>query len=134
MGSKCSSTRQYTALFRPFPPCLASTRNFFNSLLVKKNDGQAKAWVIPTKNHTVMMPDNHWWQPMIPCKEFGPTKLNGLIDEEAPIKCHDNSVPEWWTDKWQWSIDGENFSGQVDDMEPAIGVVEHGYFVLGKRT
>jgi CRP-like cAMP-binding protein len=33
MGSKCSCTRQYTALFRPFPPCLASTRNFFNSLL-----------------------------------------------------------------------------------------------------
>ncbi|MEJ2393211.1 MAG: hypothetical protein P8Z77_00255, partial [Candidatus Thiodiazotropha sp.] len=33
MGSKYSCTHQYTALFRPFPLCLASTRNFFNSLL-----------------------------------------------------------------------------------------------------
>jgi hypothetical protein len=103
-------------------------------LLIKKKDGQVKAWVIPTKNNTVMMPDIHWWRPMTPCETFGPTKLNGLIDEEAPIKCHDDSVPEWWADKWQWSIDGKNLSDQVDDMEPAVGVVEHGYFVLGKRS
>jgi hypothetical protein len=28
-----SCTRMYTALFRRFPPCLASTGDFFNSLL-----------------------------------------------------------------------------------------------------
>jgi hypothetical protein len=33
MGSKCSCTDQYTALFRPFAPCLDSSRDFFNSLL-----------------------------------------------------------------------------------------------------
>jgi hypothetical protein len=32
-GSKCSCTRVYTALFRRFPSCLASTGDFFNSLL-----------------------------------------------------------------------------------------------------
>jgi len=37
-SSKCSCTHLYTALFRRFPPCLASTGGFFNSLPVRAAD------------------------------------------------------------------------------------------------
>ncbi len=69
---------------------------------------------------------------MFPCGNFGPTEVDGSIDETAPIRCHDRQGPEWWTDMWLWSIDGKNHSGQVDDMEPAKGIIEGGYFVVGK--
>jgi hypothetical protein len=103
-------------------------------LLIRKRNGEVKAWTIPTRNNVVLMPDLHWWRPMTPCAKFGPSLISGLIDEEAPIQCHDKSVPEWWADKWLWSINGKNHSGQVSDMMQTKGVVENGYFVVGKSS
>ncbi len=109
------------------------SKTFWSILFVRKHDGELKAWKVLTKDSAVLMPDLHWWRPFVPCKHFGPTEKDGRIDETAPIQCHDEPITEWWSKVWRWDIDGKNLSGQADDMESAKGVVEDGYFVVGKR-
>jgi hypothetical protein len=104
----------------------------YSILLHRLQSREIKAWRVPTGDGAVLMPDLHWWRPMYTCKDFGPTTSDTDATKIASIRCHDSATPEWWVDKWNWSIDGENYSGQVDDMEPVGGAVENGYFVIGK--
>lgn len=102
-------------------------------LIYRKQNGQLRVWRLPRRNGAILMPDLTWRRAMYECREFGPTMVNGQIDETLPIQCHDKDVDEWWADRWQWDIEGRNLSGQVDDMEAVVGVEEAGYFVIGKR-
>ena len=101
--------------------------------VLRRADGTYRAWAVPLRNGHVGLPDIHWWRPMVECEQFGPTLRGGLIDASAPIKCHQGVISKGWADQWQWSVDGKS-AGGVDDLEPAHGVFEGGYFVVSKRA
>jgi hypothetical protein len=84
MGSKCSCTPQYTALFRPFPPCLASTRNFFNSLLGQ--DYVSK----PAKHY---FEEAEGWNVKYVQFKYGETKID--VGSEKDVEIFDASIKEW---------------------------------------
>lgn len=99
-------------------------------MLVKKADGTVHAWTVLVRKGAVGMPDKYWWQPIYDCQQFGPTLVNGKIDERKPLECHDSNVAEANRKQdWQWSIDGKALSTNVTDMEPTQGTVEGDYFV-----
>jgi hypothetical protein len=106
----------------------------YSILVYRLQSSEIKAWSVPSKNGAVLMPDLHWWRPMYPCENFGISAAGSNSYNELSIQCNDSDTPEWWADKWKWSIDGKNYSRQVDDMEPLIGTEENGYFVIGKRS
>ncbi len=101
-------------------------------ILVKRLDGHIDAWGISTRNGEVGLPDNHWWQTYLVCKNFGPTVINGVIDETKPISCHDDLESRYGitNNKWKWSIDGKALVNYLDDMERIEGTVKGGYYVL----
>jgi hypothetical protein len=100
----------------------------------RKLDGTLKVWRVPTKNDSVGMPDLHWWRPMLECENFGPTKVNGMVDETLPIKCHDKETSEFWGTEWQWTIEGENMGKRVEDMDFVSGSVEGEFYVFQGRS
>lgn len=108
--------------------------NYYNSILIyKRNNNEVLAWVVPVKEGKVVMPDFHWWQyPAYLCSKFGPTMINGVVDESLPIQCHDTETPKWWRDKWQWGFNGKNLNRQVDNLRRINGTIETRYFVLHK--
>ena len=101
-------------------------------LLVKRLDGHIDAWNISTRNGEVGLPDYHWWQVYFDCKNFGPTMINGVIDETKPITCRDNLERKYGITKnrWKWSIDGKALVNYLDDMDRIEGTVKAGYYVL----
>ena len=103
-------------------------------LIYKKYDGNLNVWHVPTKGNFVGMPDIHWYRPSFKCAQFGPTFVNGKVDESKPIKCHYSSDPDSWFMGLEWDIDGNNIKGHVKDMRKAKGTIEGKYFVLGKRS
>lgn len=105
-------------------------------ILMKLTDGSIRAWSVPTKNGNIGMPDHHWWRPFFPCKDFGPSKVDGLIDMHSHFKCHDTDIPhEWWATAWQWDLSGKAIdSSAIGDMLEITGTIEGKYFVLGKRS
>ena len=73
--------------------------------------------------------------PFYDCENFGPTFINGVVDESQPIKCHDSTMPsKWWSEHWQWSIEGKNLAGFVDDLKRAEGEIHGEYFVIGQNS
>jgi hypothetical protein len=103
-------------------------------LIYKKYNGQLNVWNIPTKGKVVGMPDIRWYRPYFECNQFGPTFVNGKVDESKPIKCHNSNQPDGWFMKLEWDIDGNVTKGHTDNMHKAIGTIEGKYFVLGKRS
>ena len=107
---------------------------FWGVFIYKKHDGTIKIWNVSVKNNAVGMPDRHWWLPIYACQDFGPTRVNGVVDEARPIKCHDPKLPsDWWDTAWHWDIDGQNLNGgSIRDMQPTRGALHENYFVVGK--
>lgn len=105
-------------------------------VLVYKNfAGEINVWDIPVKDKGVGLPDLKWWRPTLLCSEFGPTKVNGSVDESLPIKCHDDESELYWLrPHWKWTIEGKNIIGEFSDLLPATGVIEYGYFVHSKTS
>ncbi|WP_020406415.1 hypothetical protein [Hahella ganghwensis] len=101
-------------------------------LLYKGLDNHLHAWDVPTKDGYIGLPDIKWWNPVYQCKEFGPTVVNGVVDEALPITCHDKELPsEEWREEWQWDISGQNLGEYVSDMLKTKMKVEGRYLVLG---
>ncbi len=102
-----------------------------STLLLKTANGKLHAWTVLVHQGAVGMPDKYWWQPAYDCQHFGPTLVNGRIDENKPLECHDASaaVANRKLD-WQWTIDGKALSSTMTDMIPTRGDVEGDYFVL----
>lgn len=106
----------------------------YSIFIYRLQNGELKAWSVPSRKSAILMPDLHWWRPMYPCENFGLSASGSDSNKEVSMQCNDSDTPEWWTDKWKWSIDGKNYSGQVDDMEPVRGAEKSGYFVIGKSS
>jgi hypothetical protein len=103
-------------------------------LIYKKYSGELNVWHIPTKGKVVGMPDIWWHRPYFECSQFGPTFVNGKVDENKPIKCHYSNQTDGWFMQLEWDIDGKVIKGHTNDMHKAIGTIEGKYFVLGKRS
>lgn len=97
-------------------------------VFVRAEDHSTRAWHVLLRAGHVAMPDIHWWRPLHECKDFG---LAGFPD--AALTCKDPDVPDWWKARWRGSVDGKAMHGMVDDMEPATGSFDGGFFVVGKR-
>ena len=129
-----SDMKEGSSLIVPLAKAAISSAGWQPGLFVlRRADGTYRAWAVLLRNGHVGLPDIHWWRPMVECEQFGPTLRDGLIDASAPIKCHQGVISSWWADQWQWSVDGKSV-GAVDDLEPAQGVFEGDYFVVGKRA
>jgi hypothetical protein len=85
---------------------------------------------IPVKNGLVGMPDLHWWKPFHNCAQFKIIKES----KKSIITCSDQSISDWWAGEWRWDMNGVNLGKFVDDLEPAKGIVEGGYFIYAKRS
>lgn len=99
---------------------------------LRTKDGNLRAWAVYARNGEVGMPDYHWWRTYFSCKEFGPDLKDGVIDEKSLIQCHDKDLYQGQVEYWRWQLNGKAVSQYVDDMQPANGVIEGEYFVLGK--
>nr|WP_298145359.1 hypothetical protein [uncultured Pseudomonas sp.] len=104
-------------------------------LLTKSPDNSIKVWIVPSQNGHIGMPDQHWWRPIYPCKNFGLSTSSGPIDEPHYLMCHDKNTPyDWLLSRWKWDLNGKAIDSRaVEDMPIAIGTVKGKYFVLGKR-
>ena len=114
-------------------PTLASlsTKYKWGILAYRKHDNSVKAWNLPMQENSVGLPDLRWWRPTENCTTFGPTLVNGLIDETQPIKCHDKKQPaQFWVKEWQWNIDGKSQGKLVDDLIPTMGIIEGDFLVI----
>lgn len=100
------------------------------AFVYKKINGEINAWRLFSKNGAVGMPDLRWVRPMFECKKFGPTEINGNIDETKPITCHDDDVSDYWRKEWRWTIDGKNMGNMVEDMDSISGSIEGDFFVV----
>jgi hypothetical protein len=107
-----------------------------NVFIYRKLDGTFRFWSLATYDGKIAMPDVHWWRaPAGFCSNFGPTVVNGQVDESKPIRCHDDDVPSYWADYWVWDIEGKNIGRSgFDDMIALPGVVEGNLFLLGAST
>lgn len=101
--------------------------------IYRRFNGDLKVWRLFSKNDAVGMPDLSWTRPMLECRDFGPTVVNGLVDESRPITCHDDNVSDYWKNEWRWTIDGKNMGKMVEDMVPVSGSIEGEFFVIHKR-
>ena len=103
-------------------------------MLVKKNNGDVNAWHVRVKDGAIGMPDYNWWVIYYSCKQFGPTLVNGLLDEASPIACHVPTESMYGYAKiWRWSIDGIALNPNVANMEKAKGHVKGKFFILGRN-
>ena len=104
-------------------------------LIYRKVDGSVNVWDVPMMDGMVGMPDLEWWRPFHKCQSFGPTVINGVVDESLPIMCHDVSLPsDGWSEQWRWDIDGNKLGTYVVNMYKTNGISEHGYFVFRKKS
>jgi hypothetical protein len=96
-------------------------------LLIRDKDGKLFTWLVVVKDGRRRLPDQAWWRPGYPC-ELEPNF------ESGEIACNDNRASEWSRSRYRWKIDGTSLSNQVPNMEPAQGIEESGYFVVGKSA
>jgi len=118
-------------------PTLGSLANGYvwSVLFYRRHDGRLLAWNIPTKGGVAGLPDFHWWRPAYKCSDFGPTKVDGVVDESLPIKCHDKpSGSNDWYLGWKWDIWGNATLMGLDDMYKTKGVENGSFFVFRKRS
>jgi len=119
--------------FKYFPhPVPLKVDNYEWAVLVyRKKDDSIKIWGIPMDNGNVGLPDLQWRKPFYDCKNFGPTLVDGVIDESLPIKCHDvKQLSEWWATEWQWDIDGKSLGSMVDSLHKTKGDLVGNEFVF----
>jgi len=103
----------------------------YSLLIIKRKNGDINAWNLLTKGKEVGMPDYYWWRVYFTCAKFGPTLVDGVIDESKPIKCHESSEStKYISENSVWSIDGVALKPGIANLEQAKGIVEGDYFVL----
>lgn len=100
-------------------------------LVVRGMDDVVNVWSVPTRNGKVLLPDVHWFRPMVECSKFGvmPSRsVKGLM----VLGCASLDRRQDWASYWEWTFDGVNVSGSFSDMEPVLGYIHEDEFVIGK--
>ncbi len=100
---------------------------------IKTKAGEIRAWSVYTKNGDIGMPDYHWWRVYNTCRNFGPDVINGVIDEDSYIQCHDKNLPQWQSNNWRWNLEGKALTQNVTDMNQVDGFVEGDFYVIGEK-
>ena len=91
-------------------------------------------WDVPVKDNKIGLPDRYWYFPSYLCGNFGPTFVNGIVDESKPIKCHDKAIENTIWGEYEWDINGVNLRGNASDLQRTKGVIEDGQFIIGKNS
>jgi hypothetical protein len=100
---------------------------------LKTKAGEIRAWKVYTKNGEIGMPDYHWWRTYFTCRDFRPGIINGVIDENSYIQCHDKNISQWQSNNWRWNLDGKALTQNVTDMNQVKGFIEGDFYVIGKK-
>ena len=83
-------------------------------------NGELHVVAAPVDQGTVMMPELHWWKPLMNCKDFGVDAAIGTITNDSRFRCRDADQPEAWVKQWQWDVHGQHIAvpdGQkIDNM------------------
>lgn len=73
-------------------------------LVLRDWDGVIYAYLVPTNNGRIPMPDRFWGWGWYDCEDFRPElDLNGKIKKDGVVKCHDNNPN---INSWEWSYNG----------------------------
>ncbi len=91
-------------------------------------------WAAPIQGTAIGMPEFKWMRPMYqPCYNFGPVKVNGVVDESKPFSCHDPAANFMGlAEELRWTTGGKNLGKMTEDMIPVTGLIEGDYFIIGK--
>jgi hypothetical protein len=81
-------------------------------------DGELYVVAAPIDQGAVMMPDIHWWKPLLNCKDFGLNAAQGAITDKSRFGCRDAEQPEAWVNRWLWDIHGRHAveGAKIDNM------------------
>jgi hypothetical protein len=93
-------------------------------MMVRKLDGQLRVFKVPFRDGQVVLPDIHWWKGGRSCAKFEPDYVKG------DIACRDSDQHTWSIESYRWTLDGNNLSGFIDNMDLVRGTEESGLFVF----
>ena len=76
-----------------------------NVLIILDWDNSLHAYLLPTENGEIKLPDRYWGFGFETCSEFGPeTDELGRIKKDGVIKCHDDKIDSG--SLWEWTYSG----------------------------
>jgi hypothetical protein len=88
--------------------------------VVRPPTGEIHVVAVPTEQGTVLMPDIHWWKPLMNCKDFGLNAVGGTVTSESRFRCRDAEQPDAWVNQWQWDLFGKHIvsadGSKLDNM------------------
>ena len=87
--------------------------------IVKSAESRIHVVAAPIANGKLLMPEGHWWKPLIQCKRFGLDAADGAITDQSRFRCHDDNQPAEWAQRWQWDLFGRairSTDSKLDDM------------------
>lgn len=95
-------------------------------LLIRDWDEKYYAYLIPTENGKVPLPDRWWGWGYYHCTDFRPElDTSGTIIKNGIIKCHDKDTPEWGASLWEWSYNGNpKDKWGINMYSPPVEVVD----------
>ncbi|WP_428604126.1 hypothetical protein [Sedimenticola sp.] len=93
-------------------------------LLIRDWDKKYYAYLLPTENGKVILPDRWWGWGYYHCADFRPELDElGFIKKDGIIKCHDKETREWGISLWEWTYDGSpKDKWGIDMYSPPIEV------------
>lgn len=99
-------------------------------LIIRKSTDEFSVYSLPTKNGEVVMPDLMWFRWGGLCKRFGPEMVEGKIEPEGLIKCHDSDLDEYFVKEWRWTFEGKKLGRWTADLRTVSHKRSGKYLVL----
>lgn len=102
-------------------------------LLIRDWDHRLYVYLVPTEDDKVPLPERWWWWGWHKCSDFRPeTDKTGFLKKGGVIKCHDEDLPEWGMELWQWSYDGEPKKNWIAKMKAPSIDLKDDYIYINK--
>jgi hypothetical protein len=73
-------------------------------------NGELQVLAAPVQEGKVLMPEIHWWKPLLYCQDFDIDVVSGAITKESRFRCRDDQQPVAWMKQWQWDIEGKHIA------------------------
>ena len=86
-------------------------------LVIHDNSGAFHVFGLPTWEGKVLMPRSFWGQFEGLCEDLGPSSKVAVIDRTTQIQCNDQDNIQHSAKYWFWSLNGENLTRELADMD-----------------